>query len=274
MVLRTTDGGKEWQACAVPSGGEHLDFRAIQAFDESTAFVVSAGKGELSRMYETTDGCRTWKLLFTDREADGFWDALAMPTPERGWIVGDPVHGAFAVLSVETTQHCSGENARRSCVPVKRLVPAVARGLQADGTKQGAFAASNSSLFVLIGGGLEEQWLGTGGTAGAYVYRRKGNGEWEKATTPVGSGTESSGIFSLRFIRHGRSVFGVAVGGDYRKNDRTENTAAFSVDGGVTWQLAKALPHGYRSSVAYDATRKRWITVGPNGTDVSEDGRN
>lgn len=35
------------------------------------------------------------------------------------------------------------------------------------------------------------------------------------------------------------------------------------------------MPHGYRSSVAYDAATKTWITIGPNGTDVStDDGRN
>jgi hypothetical protein len=34
-------------------------------------------------------------------------------------------------------------------------------------------------------------------------------------------------------------------------------------------------PHGYRSAVAYDAPTKTWITVGPNGTDISrDDGRN
>ena len=34
-------------------------------------------------------------------------------------------------------------------------------------------------------------------------------------------------------------------------------------------------PHGYRSAVAYDTPTKTWITVGPNGTDIStDDGRN
>ncbi len=34
-------------------------------------------------------------------------------------------------------------------------------------------------------------------------------------------------------------------------------------------------PHGYRSAVAYDPATKSWITVGPNGTDIStDDGRN
>jgi hypothetical protein len=30
-------------------------------------------------------------------------------------------------------------------------------------------------------------------------------------------------------------------------------------------------PHGYRSGVAYDSYTNTWVTVGPNGTDVSTD---
>ena len=41
------------------------------------------------------------------------------------------------------------------------------------------------------------------------------------------------------------------------------------------WQDAQTPPHGYRSAVAYDPAAKTWITVGPNGTDIStDDGRN
>ena len=75
-VLRTEDGGYLWQTCAVPPGAEHLDFRGVQAFDANTAIVMSSGKGDLSRLYKTTDGCQTWKLVFTNPDADGFWDAL------------------------------------------------------------------------------------------------------------------------------------------------------------------------------------------------------
>ena len=43
----------------------------------------------------------------------------------------------------------------------------------------------------------------------------------------------------------------------------------------MTWALAQTPPHGYRSAVAYDEASKTWITVGPNGTDIStDDGRN
>jgi photosystem II stability/assembly factor-like uncharacterized protein len=64
-ILRTTDDGETWQACTVPQGAAKLDFRGIQGFDANTAVVMSAGTGNLSRLYRTTDACRSWKLVFT-----------------------------------------------------------------------------------------------------------------------------------------------------------------------------------------------------------------
>jgi hypothetical protein len=67
----------------------------------------------------------------------------------------------------------------------------------------------------------------------------------------------------------------VVVGGDYKKPDQVKGTAAFSHDGGLHWKSSQTPPHGYRSAVAYDPATKTWITVGPNGTDISrDDGRN
>ena len=75
-VLRTEDGGYVWQSCSIPPGAEKLDFRGIQAFDANTAIVMSSGTGDQSRLYKTTDGCHTWKLIFTNPDKDGFWDAI------------------------------------------------------------------------------------------------------------------------------------------------------------------------------------------------------
>ena len=90
-VLRTEDGGYLWQTCTIPPGAEKLDFRGIQAFDENTAIVMSSGKGDLSRLYKTTDGCQTWKLLFTNPDKEGFWDAIKMTSRNIGMLIGDPV---------------------------------------------------------------------------------------------------------------------------------------------------------------------------------------
>src|ERR1700733_4562663 len=105
-VLRTEDGGYLWQNCTIPPGAEKLDFRGIQAFDANTAIVMSSGPGDQSRIYKTTDGCQTWKLLFTNPDKDGFWDNLRFENPNpqlrehtrRGVLIGDPVEGRFAIF--------------------------------------------------------------------------------------------------------------------------------------------------------------------------------
>ncbi len=70
----------------------------------------------------------------------------------------------------------------------------------------------------------------------------------------------------------------VIVGGDYRLPDAARhNAAVVSGIGTLTPRLTEPTtpPHGYRSAVAYSAATKTWITVGPNGTDIStDDGRN
>src|SRR6185437_6030840 len=99
-VLRTEDGGYVWQTCAVPPGAEKLDFRGVQAFDANTAIVMSSGKGDLSRLYKTTDACHTWKLIFKNPDPDGFWDAIMYDGDfDTTFILGDPVDGRFRLFS-------------------------------------------------------------------------------------------------------------------------------------------------------------------------------
>jgi hypothetical protein len=129
--------------------------------------------------------------------------------------------------------------------------------------------------------------FGTSGPEGPLVYRFKRSCENEKlpkghscgmvvlsvssAKAPLEGSSASAGIFSMA----SEGVHVVAVGGDYTKPNSVAGTAAWSADGGQTWAAASAMPHGYRSAVAYDAATESWIAVGPNGTDLSrDDGRN
>src|ERR1700675_2843194 len=50
---RTTDGGASWQSSVMP-GESQLDFRDVQAVDDNTAYLLSIGPGEASRIYKTT----------------------------------------------------------------------------------------------------------------------------------------------------------------------------------------------------------------------------
>jgi hypothetical protein len=104
---------------------------------------------------------------------------------------------------------------------------------------------------------------------------------WQPAETPIAHGAAAAGVFSLAGRTTTSSMSGkmtallVAVGGIYDKPDDASASASLSSDGGQHWTLSTAPPHGYRSAVAYDRNTGSWITVGPNGTDIStDDGRN
>lgn len=257
-VLRTEDSGYVWQTCAVPPGADKLDFRGVQGFDANTAIVMSSGKGDLSRLYKTTDGCHSWKLIFTNPDPEGFWDAIVLNRFDKdGELLGDPVGGQFALWKTSD----QGSTWTRS----KRSGLAAVKG-------EGIFAASNSSLF------LDERFATgfvTGGPVGARILVDQEVNEKDPFVPrllPLASGSASTGGFSIE-VRDWSCW--VVVGGDYGKPDDPDGTAAFTNDGGKTWHAARKPPHGYRSSVAYDAGSKTWITVGPNGTDISsDDGKN
>jgi photosystem II stability/assembly factor-like uncharacterized protein len=294
-VLRTEDAGYLWQRCTIPPGADHLDFRGIQGFDANTAIVMSSGTGDQSRLYKTTDGCQTWKLVFTNPDKDGFWDAFWMNAINGdGMLIGDPVDDRFTVFETKDGGISWHKDQSRS--------------LHLHGMSLGAFAASNSSLGKADRGDGDTRGPGvdffpgfvTGGKGGAFLFERwegrskaiYGRGlpslsppDWNRRSIPLAAGTDSAGAFALALRYTGSPCsdcgFGaywylVVAGGDYAKPDQSMGTAAFSAeDGGKTWQASTTPPHGYRSAVAYDASTKTWITVGPNGTDIStDDGRN
>ncbi len=276
-ILRTTDGGTTWQKCAVPPGAQNLDFRAIQGFDAHAAMAMSSGPGNQSRLYKTIDGCKTWTLIYTNPDPNGFWDAYRLG-PDRGsgadtdegLLIGDPVRGHFPIYVIDI------DETNFQVTPLGHL-PDSKKG-------EAAFAASNSSLFIEWTYGTF--WIATGGKNGARVIRRVIHGKnykfaygtYPSAKVPIAHGNDSSGIFALAFRPEPKVPLkpltfrvGIAVGGDYAKPDESAATAAYTLDGGKSWSAAKSMPGGYRSAVAYDEAAKMWIAVGPNGTDVSDD---
>jgi hypothetical protein len=261
-ILRTQDGGSHWQGCAPPPGAEKLDFRGVWAWSTNNAIILASGPGDLSRVYLTTDACAHWTEQIRNKDKDGFWDVLTYQSVfglggEIGVVVGDPVHGRFATFT---------------------LVPG--RGWLADENScaardgEAGFAASNSSVVVF---GAGRYMIATGGKGGPRVLfspsmaYNNSNRECSAVPVPLSGGTESSGAFSIEFrdLHHG-----VVVGGDYKKADEANGTAAWSADGGRHWTAASKPPHGYRSAVAWDPQAKVWIAVGTNGSDISRDDGN
>jgi photosystem II stability/assembly factor-like uncharacterized protein len=242
-VLRSEDTGYLWQQCAMPPGAGKLDFRGIWAWDALDVLILSSGPGDLSRLYQTSDGCSSWKLVLTNSDPAGFWDGLIFLDRQHGLIYGDPTHGVeFGLLETRDGGKTWNPAAEFPALPGESV-----------------FAASNSAMTV-AGGWI---WLGT---SKARVLRTSDLKIWQSAQTPLASGTDSSGVFSVAFRDQ---KHGIAVGGDYRKPEEATGTAAITSDGGEHWSVPSKLPHGYRSAVAWDASDHAWITVGSNGSDIS-----
>src|SRR3954453_576941 len=98
--LRTADGGRTWTPAQVPDAAS-LDFRGVVAFSADEAFLMSAGAGELSRIYHTNDAGRHWKLQFTNANPKGFFDSIAFWDARHGVVLGDPVPDETGKLKFE-----------------------------------------------------------------------------------------------------------------------------------------------------------------------------
>ena len=245
---RTTDAGKTWSVGTVPDA-DMLDFRAVKAFGEKTAYLLSAGPGDKSRIYKTVDGGKTWALQFKNPAREAFFDAIAFWDDKNGIALSDPVEGHFQLIATED----GGTNWKR--LPGKSLPPAL--------PKEGAFAASGTCL---ITHGDKDVWFCTGSAKTARVFHSTNRGQtWTIRETPLLAGIESAGIFSIAFRDRDH---GILVGGDYRKPNDTGATAAITADGGKTWALLDK-PFPFRSCVAW--AKDRWIVVGTSGSNVSTD---
>jgi len=248
VILKSLDEGKTWQRLHVAEG-DKLDFRGIVAFNAFIAYVMPSGEGEKSRIYKTKDGGATWTLQYTDKRKEFFLDAIACLSETRCFALGDPIDGKFLLLSTSDGEHWSP-------LPSDTM-PAALPG-------EGAYAASNTCL-QLSG---EKIFFGTGGPA-ARVFRSQDSGHsWIVAETPIAHGNASSGIFSISRLRGEEMVF--IVGGDYQAPNLASASAAYSLDGGQTWQLSKLQPGGFRSGAASNSLSI--YAVGPSGEDISLDG--
>jgi photosystem II stability/assembly factor-like uncharacterized protein len=247
VILRSPHTTGEWTRLSV-RGGETLDFRSIQAFDDKIAYVMSSGSGNESRIYKTVDGGESWVQQFTDSRSAFFLDALVCDRPTRCFALSDPVDGKF--LLVATTD---GET--WNALPQDSMPAAL--------KDEGAFAASGTCLAVYG----NDIYFVTGGPAARLFHSQDLGHTWTVTTLPIMSGNPGAGAFSV--ARRGENM--VVVGGDYKNPKSADHVAAYSRDAGHSWKLAKQMPGGYRSAVAWLDDRTL-STVGPTGEEISVDG--
>jgi photosystem II stability/assembly factor-like uncharacterized protein len=234
--LRTTDGGRTWVTAHLPNAAT-LDFRGVVAFSADEAFLMSAGPGDQSRIYHTSDGGQHWQLQFTNHDPKAFFDSIAFWDRTHGIVLGDPTPDESGQLKFQLLVTSDGQT--WTPVPASQLPPAI------DG--EGAFAASNSCLAILPND--PNIWFATGGKT-ARVFHSPDRGlTWQAVETPLIHGPDSAGIFSIAFHD---PLHGVIAGGDYKHPDQDGPNLAFTNDGGKTWTLSKIFPQSYYSAVTYD----------------------
>ena len=289
--LRTTDAGRTWIPAQVPDATT-LDFRAVVAFSADEAFLMSAGPGDLSRIYHTTDAGQHWQLQFTNTNPKGFFDSMVFWDKTHGIVLGDPIPDESGKLKFELLITTDGQT--WTPLPSTQLPPAQ------EG--EGAFAASNSCIAILTsnhasgelnadlgtnGKGTTSSravngpdknralapgetdpniWFATGGKA-ARVFHSPDRGQtWQVVDTPILHGLDSTGIFSIAFRD---PTHGVIAGGDYKHPKQDGPNLAFTTDAGKTWTLSQIYPQAYYSAAAYDRkitdeTHPRIFIVGSN----------
>jgi len=246
-ILRSVDAGKHWERVYAPDGLA-LDFRGVVGIDANAAYVMSSGEAEKSRIFKTGDRGKTWQVQYTGRRKAFFLDALACADVSHCFALSDPIDGRFLLVHTEDGLHWAE-------MPREHMPEALPR--------EGAFAASNSSLVV----NEHDMFFVTGGGAVARVFHSPDLGKtWTVSETPILSGKASAGIFSIAC----HDTYLVVVGGDFQDPTRAYRNAAVSDDNGRTWKLATEPPGGYRSAVGKYGGG--YVAVGPSGTEISADG--
>ncbi|MBC7920528.1 MAG: hypothetical protein H7Z75_05500 [Ferruginibacter sp.] len=250
--LRTTNGGRTWQADSV-AGASESDFRDVHAVDENTAHLLSSGN--LARIYKTTNGGKTWALRYENKVFGAFLDGFAFWDDAHGIAFGDPLGGRFLVVTTSD----GGETWRET--PFFNVPPAL--------PDEAAFAASGTSVGVQ---GSRHAWFCTGGGKQARVFRSRDAGlTWETSNLPLTCHSPSSGAFSIAFRD---TLHGVVAGGDFLAPNQPLDNFAVTSDGGKTWQLEKTvLPVGLKQCVAYvpGSRRPALLATGESGTGYSTD---
>lgn len=255
-VYRSTDAGHSWKKLNVPNS-EAMDFRDVEARDEHHACVMVAGTP--ARIYCTQDGGETWAVACEDQREGAFFDAMEFWDENHGIAFGDAIDGRLVIATTEN----GGSTWTIHDADASPEVYAEEHG----------YAASGSCLAVA---GDQVAMIGLGGRSPdesshcrVLITRDRGQ-TWNVVETTM-KGGETAGIFSVAILNEQRVV---AVGGDYMKEDVSDETATYSEDGGKSWNPVESnRPSGYRSAVRPVSRLSDPVLVatGPSGSDYSAD---
>jgi photosystem II stability/assembly factor-like uncharacterized protein len=247
-VGKSSDGGKSWK-WRVVKGFETNDFRDIEAFDATTAVIISVNTP--AYILRTIDGGESWKVVYENKTKGMFLDAMEFWNEQSGIVIGDPVNGKIFVART-----FDGGNTWRE-IP-ENYKPGAGSG-------EAFFAASGTNVRALD---RDESVLVSGGTR-SRIYIRD-----QAFDLPVLQGKETTGASSIAVLDNNKLKGGhtmIVVGGDFNNPASDSLNCFYTSNRGKTWTAPARPPHGYRSCVEY-LSKKQVVTCGPTGVDYSFDG--
>lgn len=226
---------------------EKLEFRTL-GHNKTSFYAINIGSP--GRFFAIDKKDMKSQVVFTDPSQTDFYDALHFVNDKLGYTFSDADKDNLLKLAVYRNGNWSM--------------------LKSDlklNEGEAAFAASNTN----ISSTQKYLWIATGGKASRILRMDLKNEKIEVFNTPFVQGESSQGMYSIDFYD---DHFGIAVGGDYTKQEANINNIATTNDGGKTWQVqASGQNAGYTTCVKIKpgSKGKEMIAVGDRHISYSSD---
>ena len=198
--------------------------------------------------------------IYTDTLKTAFYDTFVFADEEMGLALSDPDkdHNMRLEMPLISAHRIYDFNETRT--KDKKEFVKFNEG-------EAAFAASNTNIATY----KTQFWIATGGKVSRIIKGDFGSLELSIYNTPFIQGESSQGIYSIDFYE---DKFGIAVGGDYTRQEANINNIATTKDGGKTWQIqASGKNAGYTTCVKIKpgSKGKEIISVGDQHISYSSD---
>ena len=224
-----------------------LQFRTL-AQDKNAFYTINIESP--AEFFKIDKKSLKYEVIFRDTAKTAFYDAFHFVNDKLAYTFSDPDPNHLLKLMVF-------KNGKWAKVTNKVVLQ--------EG--EAAFAASNTNIASTV----NTVWIATGGKASRILKLNLKNNAFEIFNTPVIQGESSQGIYSVDFLN---DTFGIAVGGDYTKQEANINNIATTNDGGKTWQVkASGKNAGYTTCVKIKpgSKGKEMISVGDRHISYSSD---
>ncbi|WP_441556142.1 WD40/YVTN/BNR-like repeat-containing protein [Chryseobacterium sp. 2TAF14] len=198
--------------------------------------------------------------IYTDTLKTAFYDAFIFVNDEHAVTFSDPGKDLNLKLSFIMTK-------MNAVLDFNTLTKR--EGFNSIKLNEGeaAFAASNTNI-THYGTNV---WIATGGKSSRIIKIDYTTLKSDIFKTPFIQGESAQGMYSIDFYNE---KFGIAVGGDYTKQEANINNIATTNDGGKTWQIqASGKNAGYTTCVQIkpNSKGKEMISVGDQHISYSSD---